>query len=244
MKFTVLGYWHGYPEAGEASSGYLLEKDDFHLLIDCGSGVVSQLQNYCPIEKLDALIFSHYHHDHFSDLGVLQYARLIHNAWKAEEKKLTAYGHLLDKEKYNQLSYEPHVTAIPYNPEKELKVGPFTITFLKTKHPAPCFAMKITDGNTTIVYTADTGYFQELHQFALDCDLLIAECSFYEHQDPTAAGHMNSRDVGILAQKANTKKLLLTHLPHFGDRNQLLKQVKAYYQGPAELAKTGWTYEN
>ncbi|WP_209121964.1 MBL fold metallo-hydrolase [Alkalihalobacillus sp. BA299] len=243
MKFTVVGYWHGYPEAGEASSGYLLEKDGFRLLIDCGSGVVSHLQKYCPLDQLDALIVSHYHHDHFSDIGVLQYARLVHNAWKGEEKKLIAYGHLHNKEKYNLLSYEPHVTAIPYNPAKVLNVGPFSISFLQTKHPEPCFAMKITDGNTTIVYTADTSYFQELHQFALDSDLLIAECTFYEHQDPTAAGHMNSRDVGILAKNANAKQLLLTHLPHFGDHNELTKQVMSYYDGQTELAKTGWTFE-
>ena len=45
MKMTVVGFWGGFPEAGEATSGYLFEHDGFLLLVDCGSGVLAQLQN-------------------------------------------------------------------------------------------------------------------------------------------------------------------------------------------------------
>ena len=46
MKMTVVGFWGGFPEAGEATSGYLFEHDGFRLLVDCGSGVLAQLQKY------------------------------------------------------------------------------------------------------------------------------------------------------------------------------------------------------
>ena len=77
MKLTVIGHWGGYPKQNEASSGYLLSHNGFHLLIDCGSGVLSQLQNYMQPEDIDAVIISHYHPDHIADIGVLQHARLI-----------------------------------------------------------------------------------------------------------------------------------------------------------------------
>ena len=82
MKMTVVGFWGGFPEAGEATSGYLFEHDGFRLLVDCGSGVLAQLQKYITPSDIDAVVLSHYHHDHVADIGVLQYARLITSATK------------------------------------------------------------------------------------------------------------------------------------------------------------------
>ena len=64
MKMTVVGFWGGFPEAGEATSGYLFEHDGFLLLVDCGSGVLAQLQKYITPSHIDAVVLSHYHHDH------------------------------------------------------------------------------------------------------------------------------------------------------------------------------------
>lgn len=63
MKMTVVGFWGGFPEAGEATSGYLFEHDGFRLLVDCGSGVLAQLQKYITPSHIDAVVLSHYHHD-------------------------------------------------------------------------------------------------------------------------------------------------------------------------------------
>ena len=84
MKMTVVGFWGGFPEAGEATSGYLFEHDGFRLLVDCGSGVLAQLQKYITPSDIDAVVLSHYHHDHVADIGVLQYARLITSATKGQ----------------------------------------------------------------------------------------------------------------------------------------------------------------
>jgi ribonuclease BN (tRNA processing enzyme) len=70
--------------------------------------------------------------------------------------------------------------------------------------------------------------------------LLIAEASFYkEFSDAKKYGHMNSSDVGSLALKANVGKLILTHLPHFGDLDKLALEVGEIYQGPIDLALSG-----
>ena len=54
--------------------------------------------------------------------------------------------------------------------------------------------------------------------------------------DGLKAGHLNSSQAGMLAEKANVKKLILTHLPHFGDLNNLLTEAKEFYKGEIELA--------
>ncbi len=69
MKVTVIGCCGGFPAANEATSGYLFQSGGYSLLVDCGSAVLSKLFAYVPAEELDAVILSHYHHDHIADIG-------------------------------------------------------------------------------------------------------------------------------------------------------------------------------
>src|SRR5699024_7821874 len=110
-------------------------------------------------------------------------------------------------------------------------IGPFSITFLRTKHPVPCFGMRITDGESTFVYTADTAYQEEWIEFAKDADLLITDCNFYAEQNGEDAGHMTSSEGGWIAAEANVKQLILSHLPQYGDQQNLIKEAKEHYKG-------------
>jgi ribonuclease BN (tRNA processing enzyme) len=243
MKLTVIGYWGGFPGKNEATSGYLIEEGNFKLLIDCGSGVISQLQNYVDPEDLDAVITSHYHNDHVSDIGALQYARLIKGYLGHDIPPLPIYGHAEDQEGFTKLTYKDITIGKTYNPNQDLSIGPFSISFLKTNHPVPCYAMKIQTKDECIVYTADTSYIEEFVLFAKEADLLICECNLYAGMDGSSAGHMTSTDAGVLAEKAKVKQLLLTHLPHFGEHTDLIKQASEKYNGIINLAKSGWVWE-
>ncbi|WP_377891376.1 MBL fold metallo-hydrolase [Alkalihalobacillus sp. R86527] len=243
MKVTVLGPWGGYPKAGEASAGYLVQKEGFNLLVDCGSGVLAQLQHYLPVEEIDAVIISHYHPDHIADIGVLYHGRLIQSKISKELPELPIYAHPHNKEEFNKLSHEPYTVAKPYKEDEELKVGPFTITFLKTAHPVTCFAMRISDGEKDMVFTADSSYLKEFEEFARGADLLLCECNLYSHMDGSKMGHMNSIDAGTIAKAANVGTLMLTHLPHFGVLEELEKDAKQYFDGKVVLAASGLTWE-
>jgi len=50
-------------------------------------------------------------------------------------------------------------------------------------------------------------------------------------------GHLNSRDVGIVAQKANVKTLVLTHIYPFVPDKQIKKEVQKYFKGEVILAR-------
>ncbi|MFC5712651.1 MBL fold metallo-hydrolase [Thalassorhabdus alkalitolerans] len=240
MKITVIGYWHGYPGAGEATSGYLFEEEGYKMLVDCGSGVVSSLQQYIDLKDLDSVVLSHYHNDHIADIGVLHYHRVLSYYGEGFEKPLTIYGHQEDSQGFSALSYKNLAAAFPYTDQAPLMAGPFTITFVKTSHPVACYGMRISTEKGSVFYTADTGYMPALASHAQHCDLMIAECSLFAGQDGTAAGHMNSHEAGKLADAAKAKELLLTHLPHFGNHKQLVSEAKEYFQGNVETAHAGW----
>ncbi len=206
LKLTIIGPWGGYPKVNEASAGYLLEHEGYHLLIDCGSGVLAQLQNFIEPEKLEGVIISHYHADHIADIGVLQHARLIQGFLGKKMSNLPIYAHDLNAQEFSILTYKEVTKGIPYQPGEVLQVGPFSVTFQKTNHPVECFAMRFEAGGRSLVYSADTAYKDELVSFSQNADLLLCECNFYGEQNGAKAGHMTSFDGGKLAGKADVKK--------------------------------------
>ncbi|WP_129600860.1 MBL fold metallo-hydrolase [Anaerophilus nitritogenes] len=241
MKITVIGYWGAYPQKNEATSSYLLQTEQANILIDCGSGSLSKLQNYIDLEKLDAVVLSHYHADHIADVYPLQYAIRILTDLGKRENPLPFYGHLED-EKYATLTYDKYTKGYPIGVENSLKIKDITFHFQKNVHPGTCFAIKIEKDSKKIVYTADTGWYNELISFSKNTDLMICEASLYKENYGLIPGHMTAKEAGKIAQMCDTKKLVLSHLPHFGEHNNLLKEAKEEFKGNVEIAKTGSTW--
>ncbi|GEO63883.1 MBL fold metallo-hydrolase [Companilactobacillus nantensis] len=224
MLVTVLGFYGGYPHNGNGTSGYLLQADDKKLLVDCGSGVLNALSKYMKPTDLDAVVLSHYHHDHTADVGVLQYE------WLAAKKEspLPIYGHTQDFVNYAQLTVENATKGIAYNDYEPTEIDGLTFEFLRTVHPVPAYAMRITDkAGKVLVYTADTTYFDGLVDFAKDADLLIADTNFPEDVTGRKA-HLNTKEAGTLAKEANVKRLMISHLPQTVDLETMLAQSQKY----------------
>lgn len=236
MKLTIIGPWGGYPKANEASSGYILQQSGFNLLIDCGSGVLSFLQNHIEPENLDAVLISHYHADHVADIGVLQHALLIRKYLNKEIKTLPIYGHN-ESEDYRSLTYKNITKGSVIDENTELSIGPFSVSFLKTRHPVPCYAMKIASDEGTLVYTADSAYQAAFVDFAKDCDLLLCESNLFSGMNGDQTGHMTSTEAGRLAAQSGAKKLVLTHLPQYGSLHQLKEEAESEFNGPVILAE-------
>ncbi|MDQ0217591.1 MBL fold metallo-hydrolase [Peribacillus cavernae] len=243
MKITVIGCWGGYPAKNEASSGYLLEYENYRILLDCGSGVLSQLQNHMEPEELDAVVLTHYHSDHVADIGVLQHAVLIQQIFGVAKKTIPIYGHALDEAEFNRLTYKDITKGIAYSEDKPLQIGPLTFTFLRTNHPVPCFAMRIEAKGQAIVYTGDSAYMDQLAEFAMDANVLLCESNLYGDTDGSEPGHMTAREAGKLADKADVQLLLLTHLPHFGDLNQLKKEAGENFKREIAVARNALEFQ-
>ncbi|HCM90356.1 MULTISPECIES: MBL fold metallo-hydrolase [Vagococcus] len=239
MKVTVLGFWGGFPHNGEGTTSYLVESKGFSLLLDAGSSTLIQLEKKIDPLKLDAVILTHYHHDHIADLGVLQYLRQLKP--KEPVSILPIYGHEDDQEHFQQLSMTGISEGFAYNPNEKLEIGPFEISFIQTIHPVTCYAMRIEEKETgkIFVFTADTGYFDGLVEFCREADLLITDTYFLEGTENHHA-HLSSKETGVLAKEAGVKKLVLSHLRQEIDLNQLKEQTEKYHNNSVEtiLAST------
>lgn len=213
MKITVLGFYGGYPYDNQATTGYLIQSANFNLLLDCGSGVLLKLEQFIDPLQLNAVILSHYHADHIADVGVLQHYWQLNSGTK-REPILPIYGHNADQVNFSRLNWPNATVAKAYNPDLTLKLGPFDVKFLATKHPVIAYAMRFTERitNHSFVFTADTAYMSDLITFAKQADLLITDTNFLT--EPTGAKwHLTAEESGIIAAKAKVKQLLLSHLP-------------------------------
>ena len=237
IDVTIIGYWGAYPGNGEASSGYLLRSKGFNLLLECGSAVLSLLPGFADIGSLDAVLLSHYHADHVADVGCLQYAVKVQKDLGFRSDPLPLYGP--EGDTCPPLTYHDYTIAKYITASEPSQIGPFAITFQETNHPAVCYAMRIESEGKSIVYTADTGWYDELVDLAAGADLLLCETSLYNRYYGWVEGHLTAGEAGKLASKAGVKKMVLTHLPHSGEHAELLDEVRVQFSGPAELAATG-----
>ena len=240
MKLTTLGCWGGYPYKDGGTTSFLVESQDgFRLLMDAGSRAVTELEKELSPLELDAVIISHYHPDHVADLGVLRQYRQLYPKHLWEPKILPIYGHDEDVEEFAKLSLEGVSEGHAYAVDSVEHIGPFDITFVKTVHPVVCYAFRIVERATgqVLVFTGDTGYFDELSDFAKEATLFLADVYFFEGNERHIA-HLTSKEAGQIAQTAGVRKLVLTHLPQFAPEGiaeanylEVLRQQAQDYAG-------------
>ncbi|MDI2585603.1 MBL fold metallo-hydrolase [Psychrobacillus sp. NEAU-3TGS] len=238
MECRVIGMWGGFPKKNGPCSGYLIQHEDFSLLIDCGSGVLTELQNYADLNNINHVILTHYHYDHFSDIGAYLFSRLVNTHLGRADEELCVYGPK-DEGMKKQVEDVAYSRFTSFNEKSRFEIGPFICTFMKNIHPVETYSIKIECDSKSIIFTSDTSFTPDLISFAANSDLLITECSLYGGMDGTASGHMTSEHAGILAYQSNAKKVLLTHLPHYGDLNDLVVSAKKQGNENIVLAESG-----
>lgn len=207
MKLTILGNNGPYPAAGGACSGYLLSSDSnqTHVLIDCGAGVLASLAREIPWDALDAVILSHLHFDHMSDLLPMQYALQFH----PRSAPLPVYAPKTPAQVHALLQEAP---AYALEPMQDVQIGEIRFRFMPVRHPVETYALRAECDGRAFVYTGDTNILPELADFARDANVLLADAGLSIEHWTQAAPHLSARACGALALEAHAERLLLTHL--------------------------------
>ena len=235
MKLKILGNNGPYPAAGGACSGYLLTSDsgDTRVLIDCGAGVLNRLMAEGGPGVLDAVLLSHLHYDHMSDMLPMQYAIQLN----PRPKPLPVYA-----------PNEPEAVAAllecPYFdlwPAEDATIGEMRISFTPARHPVPTNAIAVACDGRRFVFTGDTNQDPLVELFCEGADLLLADCAFAKQDHRFTAPHLSAQLCGQLAKSARAKKLLLTHLNPKYDPQALLDEARAEFDA-VEVAELGETY--
>jgi len=188
------------------------------------------------------VILSHYHADHMADLGCMKYAVRVLMDLGKKKTPLNVYGHAQDQH-FADLDYLDYVTGHAIDTNTALELGGNVFTFWPNVHPDPCFSMRIENNGRVLTYIADTEWTDNLVDAARNADLLICESSLYNEYKKIVPGHLTAGEAGKIAREADAGHLILSHLPHFGNHEDLVKQASEVFQGPVELARTGSSWE-
>jgi len=240
MRLTVIGGSGGYPGRGQPCGGYLLEADDFTILIDPGYGVAMALTpDDAP--RFDAVLVSHAHPDHCADLNPLLRARAWAEVALPPLAVFAPAGALdavlaLDRPEVVAGSHVIHELA----PGTELTIGPFGVRTALLPHPRPNVGFRIDAGGGSLVYTGDCGPSEALIDLADATDLLLAESSYAETVPQEIVGMLSSAaDVGREAATAKARRLVLTHLMPRTDEAEAIAAAARAFAGPISIARPG-----
>jgi ribonuclease BN (tRNA processing enzyme) len=254
MQLVVLGSGTSVPHPQRASAAFWLENDGGLMLVDCSADAMHRLaQENLDWANLDAIWISHLHLDHCGGLASLLFGMKHSPQTQSRRKPLKIFScsgveRLLkatDESNDYGLFKQPFPLEVREFSDSRKEFTPFEgigCETFKTPHTRESLAIRLTNSeNKTVVYSADTGFSEELATFARGADLLILECSFY--QTKPVKTHLELIDAMRMAQLAEPRKLLLTHLYPEWDTIDLPAKARELWPGETIAAHDGLRIE-
>lgn len=254
MELTVLGRWAAFPAAGGACSGYLVQHEGYSVVVDCGHGVMSNLQALAQPGQINAVLLSHLHPDHWHDLTALRHALRAYHAKTGSNVLLplvcpgqpTAPFDMIRSyaETFQVRAVEELPESLPVGldgePGRAIQLGPFQICFYPTRHGLPAYCLRLSTGEKTLFYTGDTALTTGLPAQAQGADLLLCEATIPAADRPLMPDdHLAARDAGLVAEKAGAGRLVLTHFWPYCEPEVLLAEAGQQYSGQLDIAVEG-----
>jgi ribonuclease BN (tRNA processing enzyme) len=243
MRLTVIGCSGSHPGPDSACSSYLVQHGGFRLLLDLGNGALGELQRHVDPRDVDALFLTHLHGDHWLDLVPLAHVRRHHPDGRVP-KPLRVVAPTSERDRVTGAFGRASLGDVfAFEAPRDTAIGPFTVDAIRTAHPVETPAVKLAAAGRTLVYTADTGWFPELTEFARGADLLLAEAGFVDGAANPNGVHLTARQAGELAKAAEVSRLVVTHVAPWHDAEAQARNAAAAFGGPTDLARRGATFE-
>jgi len=248
-RVLTLGTAAAVPDETHATTHLAVEGEAGFLLIDCGDGPILRLRRAgLELERMQALIITHFHPDHVSGVPVL-----LMDAWLlGRQDPLPVYGLQDVIDRYNTMmdlfrrDEWPGLFDTPCHSVEE-EVGAlvredddFRVTGAPVQHLVPTMGLRIENKRTggVVAYSSDTSPCDAVVTLAQGADILIHEAA------KDTPGHSSAAQAGEIARQAGAGRLVLIHYrPSPRKYDRWLEAATEVFGGPVELAQDLGAYE-
>lgn len=220
IQVKFLGAGDAFCAGGLHQSGYLVDAGEQAVLLDCGATTLASLKRQgIPAGRIDSIILSHLHADHFSGIPFLFLEYMFE---EERTRPLRIAGPPGTPERvadlwtamYRDLASKPmpfkleFVELLPDRPSEVngIAVEPFRVPH-QEKEISLGFGVSV--GGRRILYSGDTGWTEALIRHSEDVDLLICECCFFETRMPF---HLDYPCLWEHRERFGASRMILTHL--------------------------------
>lgn len=247
MDLTVLGAGPAYTDRpGATGAAYLVQGDDTAILFDLGQGSFPRLTASIEPSRLDGVVISHLHPDHFVDLVALRhYLRYQF----APPRRVRVEGPAELALRLDALHAQPGFAAesldITALSEGVHRLAGLDIEARLVTHTPESYGFRVAPegGGPGLVYSGDCGRAEDLRPLVQRGDTLLAEVSFGPGPVPPGAQHLDGPAVGDLATSTGAGRVLLTHLQMGFDVDATLRSARDRFAGEVQFVWPGdrWT---
>jgi ribonuclease BN (tRNA processing enzyme) len=235
---TVLGCSGSYPGRDNACSGYLVRCADTTIWMDCGSGTMANLQRHADLDDVDAVVVTHEHSDHWSDLESFH----VWAKYGPGKRGIAVYSprsfRMLTPRKNLVPTFDWRVVA----DGDRVDIGDVAASFSRTDHGPETLAVRLDGDGRSLGYSADSGPAWSLEALGPGLDLALCEATLLSDREGKVPGHLSARQAGATAAAAGVEKLVLSHLWPTIDPTAAALEARTTYDGPLGVARVHDTY--
>lgn len=247
ISVTILGSGTCVPSLTRSSCSVLMAIGDSKLLFDSGPGTMRRLlEAGTGIFDISHIFYSHFHPDHSGEFVPFLFATKYPNKQQRKNPLTVSAGTgFLDfynrlKNVYGQwIELDPgllNLVELDHQKPDSNQFRDFSVDSAPMEHSEESIAFRINspDGSS-VVYSGDTDYSENLIELAGDVDLLICESALPD--DMRVSGHLTPSLAGEIATRAQVRKLVLTHFYPECDQADIEQECRKTYAGPLILAE-------
>ncbi|MGH6727254.1 MAG: MBL fold metallo-hydrolase [Pseudolabrys sp.] len=220
MKLTIVGSGDAFGSGGRLNTCFFLQTAKAALLVDCGASALPALKGQgIEPNRIDAIVLSHLHGDHF---GGLPFLLLDAQFLSRREKPLLIVGPpdtraridaalevFFPKSTDSKWKFEWHVEEIAIGVPSDVLGHSLATTEVIHQSGAPSTALRLSDGEKIFAYSGDTEWTDALLPIAAGADPFICECYAYAGK---LTGHMSWEILKARIADLGARRLMVTHM--------------------------------